>query len=38
MRYMLLIYEAETVWEKMTEQEMSAIFREAGEFIASKRP
>jgi hypothetical protein len=37
MRYMFLIYEDETIWERFTEQEKSTIWREVREFIQGLR-
>jgi hypothetical protein len=37
MRYMWLIYEDETLWERISEQEKGAIFQEVGEFIGGLR-
>jgi hypothetical protein len=37
MRYMLLIYKDEKLWEEMSEQERSAIFRQAVEFSEGLR-
>ena len=38
MRYMLLIYRDESVYDKLSEQERGAIFREATEFSEARRP
>jgi hypothetical protein len=37
MRYMLLIYEDETLWERISEQEKGAIFQEVGEYVGGLR-
>ena len=38
MRYMLLIYKDESVYDKLSVQERSAIFKEANEFSEALRP
>ena len=38
MRYMLLIYRDESVYEKLSVEERSAIFKEATEFSEALRP
>ena len=37
MRYMLLIYEDEAIWERITAAEAAAIWQEVGEFVAALR-
>ena len=37
MRYMLLIYEDEAIWERITAAEAAAIWREVGEFVSELR-